>query len=843
MNIFHKIALQGLKRNRTRTLVTVVGVLLSTTLFTTVATFGTSLLQYLINGSIAKYGGWYIDFVDVDADFVRERAEDSQVTDVVAFENMGYALLEGAESAEKPYLFVAGFTEDTFEQLPITLITGRLPRNDQEILIPNHVSIKAGVRIPTDEPLILMQGRRIMQGRLLTQHDPYRAGEALQPVEKKCYTVVGTYERAGFEEHDSPGYTVITRADTTHKTERYSLFLTLESPSMVRAYAERFAASHPFVLNEDVLRFYGVTENHLLNGIMFAVGGTLAAIIMIGSVFLIYNSFQISLTERMHQFGILMSVGATARQLKRAVLFEGLCIGALGIPFGVAAGIGSVALVLPVVAQNFATISTSDVALTLSVSVPALGAAVAVSLLTILISAYIPARKAASFPVMECVRQTGEIRTESYHIKTPKLAGRIWGLEGMLALKNFRRNKRRYRSVVLSLTLSVVLFVTGSAFGSTLKGIAGVLTVEVDGDISFYAQDMPQEELLWLQGKLKNVDGVTKSTWQVNSFYTCTVEGISDEFAGDQDVAAGGDGTDGKAAIPMFAQFLEDAVYEEFIESMGFDTEAYSGQDGKVPALVLDTEEHQVFYVGQEAEFTLYAPDGERTKTVRALMVDNYPLDMLPVDSMPRYLYIMLVPGSRRAEFAGLERDSRSGLTFWTDTPTQTMTGIQSAVLDAGITRENTLINLSTAVELFRSLTFVVDVFTYAFALMISLIAVANVFNTISTNIRIRRRELAMLRSVGMSKRGFNRMMNYECFFYGVRTLLLGVPVASLMSWLIYKAMAASERLEGFAWQFPWKSMAASVLGVFGIVFVTMLYATGKIRSENIIDVLRDELT
>lgn len=87
-------------------------------------------------------------------------------------------------------------------------------------------------------------------------------------------------------------------------------------------------------------------------------------------------------------------------------------------------------------------------------------------------------------------------------------------------------------------------------------------------------------------------------------------------------------------------------------------------------------------------------------------------------------------------------------------------------------------------------MTFVVDVFPYAFALMISLIAVANVFNTISTNIRIRRRELAMLRSVGMSERGFNRMVNYECFFYGVRTLLFGVPVASVLS-LIYKAMAA----------------------------------------------------
>lgn len=100
-----------------------------------------------------------------------------------------------------------------------------------------------------------------------------------------------------------------------------------------------------------------------------------------------------------------------------------------------------------------------------------------------------------------------------------------------------------------------------------------------------------------------------------------------------------------------------------------------------------------------------------------------------------------------------------------------------------------------------------------------------------------------MLRSVGMSERGFNRMMNFECFFYGLRTLLFGVPIAGIFSWLIYKGMVMSEQLEGFAYHFPWKSMSISVLGVFGIVFITMLYATGKIRKENIIDALRDDMT
>lgn len=830
MNIFHKTALEGLRKNRTRTFVTVIGVFLSATLFTTVATFGTSLLQYLINDSIDKYGGWYIDFVDVDEDFVQERMQDPQVTEGISFENIGYALLDGAKSSEKPYLFLAGFQAETFDHLPVTLISGRLPRNEMEILIPNHISVKAGIRIPIGERLTLAVGRREMDEKALTQHDRFIEGERLDPVAKMTYTVVGIYERAGFEEHDAPGYTVITRADAPQMQETgcYSLFLTLTSPQQVKSYTAPYTDTVPFALNEDVLRFYGVSENRMFNAAMFTVGGILVAIIMIGSVFLIYNSFHISLNERMHQFGILMSVGATARQLRSIVLFEAVCIGALGIPFGVAAGIGCVTLALPVVAQNFATITTSNVPLTLSVSVPALAAAIAVSLMTILLSAYIPARKAARVPVMECIRQTGEIRTKARNRKTSGFAGRIFGLEGMLALKNFHRNRRRYRSVILSLTLSMVLFVTGSVFSSALKGMAKTLTVEVDGDISFYAQNMPNKELLMLYDRLKSVEGVRKATWQSNLSYQCTANGIAD---------------DQKQDIPMYAQFIEDTLFFDFIEDLGFAREEYCTEDGKVLALALDTSEHITYFVGQDASFTLYAPDGKQTKTVRAAIVDYYPLDLLPFDAMPQYIYIMVAPWSRNAEFVGLESASNSGLTFWTDTPAQTMARIQSEIIDAGITREYTLMNLSMAVDLFRSLTFVVDVFTYAFVVMISLIAVANVFNTISTNIQIRRRELAMLRSVGMSEQGFDRMMNFECFFYGMRTLMFSVPIAGLLSWLIYKAMAASERMEEFSWQFPWKSITISILGVFCIVFLTMLYATSKIRKENIIDALRDDMT
>ena len=241
MNIFYKLVLQDLKKNRTRTLVTVIGVILSAALFTTVATFGTSLLQYLVNGSKLKCGSWYIDFVDADSDFVQERMADSEVTDAVLFENLGYALLDGAKSPEKPYLFVAGFTEETFAKLPVTLISGRLPQNDTEVVIPNHIAIKADVRIPVGETICIAVGDREESGNILTQHDPYRDSEALHIVEEKNYTVVGVYERAGFEEHDSPGYTLITRTDTEAHTISFPFAAKPECPLQVNPLYSPFS--------------------------------------------------------------------------------------------------------------------------------------------------------------------------------------------------------------------------------------------------------------------------------------------------------------------------------------------------------------------------------------------------------------------------------------------------------------------------------------------------------------------------------------------------------------------------------------------------------------------------
>jgi putative ABC transport system permease protein len=861
MNIFNKVTLQGMKKSRTRTIVTVIGVVLSAAMITAVAIFAVSLQNYMVNGATQKYGGWHVEFLDVDSSFVQERTFDKGVANTATFENIGYATLDGGKNPNKPYLFIAGFSKEAFDTLPITLVSGRLPKNSGEILVPAHVAANGGVKFAVGDTLSLAVGSRMDGNENLGQHDPYISGgqpekvkETLAPKAERTYTIVGICERPGFEEYSAPGYTLIT-TDTVDKADNLSIFVTLKNPREVHAYASKTAGTQAYVFNDNVLRFMGLSDDKLFNALLYSIGGILVALIMLGSVFLIYNSFNISLNERTRQFGILSSVGATAKQLRNSVLFEGLCIGAVGIPIGVIVGIGSIRLVISVVAGNFRNILYSAVPLTLTVSAPAIVVAAAVSMVTILISAYIPARKAASTPAMESIRQTNEVKIESKAVKTSKLAERIYGLEGTLALKNFKRNKKRYRSIVLSLALSVVLFVSASAFGTHLKQATERSVVDSDYDICFSTQDMDESEMFRLYDQLKTVDGVYKSSYQAILTYSCAVK--ASNFSDRYRKYAGYDLLDTTVNLPMDIQFIEDSKYLRFIKGLGLPVKEYTGQNVKMVAVakakkVDDTKDEKSelieMFASRSKNFTIAPetndkPKMEQRQNINITFVDTIPIDTLPSNSskVKSYVFMVVVPYQLKEKFETPGTHVNMGLTFRSKNPSQSVAEMEAMIQGAGITFEYILYNVHKMLEQNRNIIFVVDVFTYVFVIMISLIATANVFNTISTSIKLRRRELAMLRSVGMSDRDFKKMMNFECAFYGMRTLLFGLPIAAISSWLIYKGLIIGGADIGFT--FPWGSIGISVFSVFFVVFITMLYAMSKIKRENIIDALRDDMT
>lgn len=845
MNIFQKVALQGLRKSRTRTFVTIIGVVLSAALITSVATFAVSLQSYMIKGAATKYGDWHVQIPDADKTFLEKQSDDSRVQNIVTLQNIGYSFLKGGQNFDKPYLFITGWGKEALETLPIKLLSGRLPMNSGEVVIPAHISANGGVKISIGDTLNLQVGNRIKGEQKLSQHDPYSGGEEnLLSTTERTYTVVGICQRPVIEEFTAPGYTLITTEDTA-TADSLAIFVKLKDPYKINSYLDSFSESNDYVLNENVLRFMGLSEEKAFATLMFTVGGILILLVMLGSVFLIYNSFNISLNERTHQFGILMSVGATEKQLRNSVLFEGICIGIIGIPIGILVGIPSIKLVLSLVAENFSNVMYDNVTLELVVSIPSIIAAAVISMITILISAYIPAKKAAGTPVMECIHQINEIKVDAKAIKTSKFFDGFYGLEEKLALKNFKRNKRRYRSIILSLTLSVILFVSASSFGMYLNQVAKNSTVVEDYDICFDTRDMEEEEMFKLYDEMKTATGVTKSGYQAISKYSCTLntDELTSHFIEEYGELIGYDGAKDTVDVMLNIQFVEEKIYSNLLKKLDLPTEDYTGKDDKmIMAGILP--EHW-YTQEQPMNFTLFSKDGSQSKKISATFIEDYP-DLLPTEpsDVADYTLLLMAPYEEKPLFDILSatvKPTQLGMTFESNDPGKSTAEMQRIIDESAITADYNLYNLYEILDQNRNIIFIVNLFSTVFIIMISLIAIANVFNTISTNIKLRRRELAMLRSVGMSDKDFNKMMRFECSLYGMRTMLWGLPISAIISCLIYKGMVAGGGSVTFA--FPWSSMAISIVTVFLVVFITMIYATGKIKRENIIDGLRDNLT
>ena len=137
-----------------------------------------------------------------------------------------------------------------------------------------------------------------------------------------------------------------------------------------------------------------------------------------------------------------------------------------------------------------------------------------------------------------------------------------------------------------------------------------------------------------------------------------------------------------------------------------------------------------------------------------------------------------------------------------------------------------------------NNLSLIISIFLYGFIAVISVIGITNIFNTIATNMALRGREFAILKSIGMTDKEFKRMINYESFIYGLKALIFGLPVGVLLSYLIYNITGTVYEQE---YHLPLRAIIISIIFVFVIIFITMQYSARKTKNQNIIETIRKE--
>lgn len=894
-------------KNKTRTLVTLIGIILSVSMFTATVEAFYSAQQYLIDVTAAEEGLYHAQYKDLDRETAEKLKNDDEYEKVVTLQNIGFAEVK-SENDFKPYLFIAGMSEGFTELVGVRVTEGRLPENGSEIVVSKHAITNGKFDIKLGDKLDLSVGSRKVESgskpRMISfneeLHTDDRTGKSIEKLvdcAEKCYTVVGFCERPDYklERFEDAGYTAFTLAEKD-SGQSYRAFFTVKDPI---GFFENSNTEYGEILYKNgtilALTFQSRADPIIL--VAIGLGIILLAIIVIGSIALIYNSFSISVSERTKQYGLLRSVGATKKQIMASVRREALILCLVAIPLGLVSGCLGLAVTFRLLDSDFSAIISSvgesdGIRMHLYLNPIALAFSALLSIFTVLLSARIPAKRAMKLAPIEAIRQSGDISVKSSNYKVSGLSSKLFGFSGILASKNFKRNRKKYRTTVFSLVLSLVLFISASSLSFYFTKSFELASLTTHFDISTFAADdsLSDEKAEAVMKELSELEGVKESAT------LCGNDDITESIVLDRSVLSDeaissvyenrkSSYFEWNGNFDSSLRFVDDSYFKKLLKDNGlsengyFDTHAPKGLlYDSVTILEVNEkgkESYRNFKLFKEQKdpfdlkaYRLVPPEGfvfgfsiDDKDNASFTKLDSEEEAVFPVKEYlheidfrvgseikeaPMFLYnaanaVVLIYPTSMMPYVGInmtEKQYYYGYYRVTDhaAVVAEMKKISETYGNAVIV-EDELENDAT----YFSISKIVKVFSYGFIALISLIAAANVFNTINTNLMLRRRELAMLKSVGMSDKAMMKMMRFESWIYGLKSLLFGLPVSVAMMLIIYYVMSGS----GFDMPFsaPWGNIVFAILSVFAVVFASMIYSMNKIKKSNTSDALKDENT
>ena len=220
----------------------------------------------------------------------------------------------------------------------------------------------------------------------------------------------------------------------------------------------------PHIMNGYLISLETMSLKNSTMKVLYILSTIVIIIIIVSSVFCIKNSFDISIAEKTKQYGMFRSIGATSKQIKKNVLYEAFILGIIGIPLGILCGLLA-SWILIKVCNYYLYGTLNGITLVFNTSLISILISILLGSITIYFSALKSARRASKLSPMVAIRNSEDIKIKSKKLRTPKYIKSLFGVGGVISYKNLKRNKKKYRTTVISIVISV------SSDVISLKGI------------------------------------------------------------------------------------------------------------------------------------------------------------------------------------------------------------------------------------------------------------------------------------------------------------------------------------------------------------------------------------
>ena len=604
-------------------------------------------------------------------------------------------------------------------------------------------------------------------------------------------------------------------------------------------------------INKELLSFQGASLDDDTLRTIYGLGAFIMGIVLVSSVFVIRNGFAISITERLKQYGMLSSIGATKKQIKKSVYFEGFILGIIGIPLGILSGIFAIYILVNVVNYILKDYVSSGTLLTYGISLLAIVVSIIVSVVTIWLSCRNSAKKASKITPIEAIRSSEDVKLKAKKIKCPKIITKIFKTGGEIAYKNLKRSKKKYRTTVISIIVSVVIFIAISSFIQYGFKMSNSYYTERNYNYVVYAYTTasPEDTEKFTKEQAENLKMLTDisnlpDAGDVSINKTNTFEMKIDDKHKSELTDYGKDIKGRFYAVDAENNPIDDVniialsknEYENYLKKIGGDYETY--KDG----VILIDNNINMDENGKRIQGSMYTwkkgdivtgKIGDKEYNVKIVArTEERPKG---VESMYNSNAFFIVS----EEFINKTGYETASLYAQSNDVEKLDAEVEQYKNDNNLTNSNlNTFNMEKSVKAENAVVLVISIFLYGFIGVITLIGITNIFNTITTNMNLRKKEFAMLKSIGMTKKEFNRMIRLESIFYGVKSLIIGIPIGLLLSYGMYNVFRNSMEME---YVLPYKSIVVAVIFVAVVIGIIMKYSMSKINKQNIIETIRND--
>ena len=883
MKLLNKLTLKNLRLNKVRTIVTIVGIMLSAALITVVSGMALSGRQTMIDGQTAWSGNYDVALDIIDTAKIDKIRQNRNVENAFYKERLGFSKATVADNAEYGYA-VTAISKNAFDGcFKLKFKKGSFPTNSNEAVVTGAFKntdgkdVKVGDKITLELGVLKSTDGKVLGESELLDLSPKRFKESkITDKKQKTYTITGIIENPNTSELNNPSscfgiYTVsdekspVEAIRTKHMNKLYIAYtpqsegdylqntadiLGFKADDMSHVISDEISPEdqqtsgiNGYSFNTTLLAMKGYGGSEGTNVMIFSLAVIIIIIVMLASVFVIRNSFAISITEKTSMYGMLASVGATKRQIRRNVLFEGFILGLIGIPLGILLGLGVNAILITILNSVLGDVLSGAKFVFVTPTIPII-CAIVLSAVTIFCSSFFIALRASRIPPLVAIRGNKDIKVKNNKpYRTSKLTKKLFGVGGEIASKSLKRSRKKYRTTVISIVVSVAMFIAVSAFMDYGMTFTDHYYGNTDYSYMVSGIDANQAQTIEKMPEIENYLTVGLQYGYVSA--DVPVNECGENFLYDN-----ADGT--KSFSVEFLEFEHD-TFVQICRELKLDYNKVKGGVlvySEVTPYNMENmegtgEPMKLFGKTAPTKFIVYGNDDNGNELIAGKLKVSSVFDEIPksADSVIGEGTIFgqgLIIGEQGVISPQLgEHGCYITLYANTSDHTSLTSRIESM---SGTGDSESYISIYDSEEIvrqFNAVMLIVGIFVYGFIGVISLIGLTNIFNTISTNMQLRSKEFASLKSIGMTKKEFNRMIRLESLMYGIKSLIIGIPLGVLGVFAIFSAFSNGNVPMSFV--FPWKAILISIAVVFVAVWLIMKYSISKVNKQNIIETIRND--